>query len=103
MKRKRLRRQRKPPLEEEVAPPEVLPNIFVIDSSSPVGALTGPRRLIVLGEKKAYPMNLAVNAWVRDNNIPIKESTAELEEKVADFTGETTFPDLAELTKKLEE
>ena len=90
------------PLPEEVAEEE-LPKIFVIDQSEPFGSLTGPRRLCCSDEKKCWPMDEAINAWVRDKNIPIKESTPELEEKVVDFAGETTFPDLAKLTEKIGE
>ena len=95
----------KPLPEEEIAeaPIEEFPNIFVIDQSEPFGSLTGPRRLLVVDEKKCWPMDEAVNTWVREHNIPIKESTVELEEKVADFVGETTIPDLAKLTEKLGE
>ena len=92
----------KPLPEEEVAEEEP-PKIFVIDQSEPFGSLTGPRRLCCSDERKCWPMDEAVNAWVRDKNIPIKESTPELEEKVVDFAGETTFPDLAKLAEKLGE
>lgn len=102
--------EEKPPVEEEAvaeeaAPPEeALPNIFVSDCSTPPRSLTGARTLVVVDEKKAYPMNNAVNAWVREHDIPIKAPTPELGAKIKELgiEGLTKLPDLAELTKKLE-
>ena len=90
----------------EAAPVEELPNIFVADSSTPPGSLTGPRILYVVDEKKAYPMNNEVNRWVREHDIPIKtpDEVAELEAKIKEvgIEGQTNPPDLAKLTEKLE-
>lgn len=101
--------EEKPPVEEEavaeeaVAPEEALPNIFVSDSSTPPKSLTGPRILYVLDEKRCYPMNNEVNAWVHEHNVPIKVPT-EVEAQIKEFEieGQNTLPDLAQLTKKLE-
>ena len=91
--------------EEEKPPVEALPNIFVSDSSTPPGSLSGPRCLIVVDEKKSYPMNEEVNAWVREHDIPIKIPTPELVDQMnaLGLTGQTALPDLTELVKKLGE
>ena len=88
----------------EAPPVEELPNIFVSDSSTPPRDLTGPRILVVVDEKKAYPMDANVNRWVLEHDVPIKVPTPELDAKIKELgvEGQTTLPDLAELTKKLE-
>ena len=91
---------------EEVAPPvEALPNIFVADYSIPPGTLSGGRTLVVVDEKKAYPMSEEVNAWVLSHGIPIKIPTPEIERqmKKLGIVGQTTFPNLAALAEKLGE
>jgi len=88
----------------EAPPVEELPNIFVADSSTPPRSLTGPRVLYVVDEKKAYPMDANVNRWVLEHDVPIKVPTPELDAKIKELgvEGQTTLPDLSELTKKLE-
>ena len=101
--------EEKAPVEEEAvaeeAAAEALPNIFVADSSIPPGTLSGGRVLVVVDEKKAYPMSEEVNAWVLSHGVPIKVSTPELGRQMKELgiVGQTNFPDLTALAEKLGE